>query len=108
MKLIKKAPYDESMTNEEVKDEIFRLIFCEQKKIVATAITRAMTQKEEKSKLLSKNKVATFEEDFLQPEKGLVTIESLEEIREAQRKDPYIAKLGMNPEWPLTLNALKV
>uniref|UniRef100_A0A915JSW8 Uncharacterized protein n=1 Tax=Romanomermis culicivorax TaxID=13658 RepID=A0A915JSW8_ROMCU len=52
-----------------------------------------MTQKEEKSKLLSQKKVPTFEEDFQQPEKRLVTIESLEQIREAQRKDPYIAKL---------------
>uniref|UniRef100_A0A915KGU8 Uncharacterized protein n=1 Tax=Romanomermis culicivorax TaxID=13658 RepID=A0A915KGU8_ROMCU len=52
-----------------------------------------MTQKEERSKLVSQNKVPTFQEDFQQPEKRLVTIETPEEIREAQRKDPYIAKL---------------
>uniref|UniRef100_A0A915JVV7 Uncharacterized protein n=1 Tax=Romanomermis culicivorax TaxID=13658 RepID=A0A915JVV7_ROMCU len=60
------------MSNEEVTDEIFRPTFREQKKTVAAAITRSMTQKEEKSKLLSQNKVPTFEEDFQQPEKWLI------------------------------------
>uniref|UniRef100_A0A915JQF9 BESS domain-containing protein n=1 Tax=Romanomermis culicivorax TaxID=13658 RepID=A0A915JQF9_ROMCU len=76
-----------------VKDQSTKPTFGEQKKTVAAAITRSMMQKEERSKSFSQNKVPTFEDDFQQPEKRLLTIEMPEEIREAQRKDPYILKL---------------
>uniref|UniRef100_A0A915KC93 Uncharacterized protein n=1 Tax=Romanomermis culicivorax TaxID=13658 RepID=A0A915KC93_ROMCU len=58
-----------SMSNEEATNEIFRPAFREQKKTIV-AITRSMRQKEEKSKLLSQDKLPTFEEDFQQPKNG--------------------------------------
>uniref|UniRef100_A0A915JQA6 Vitellogenin n=1 Tax=Romanomermis culicivorax TaxID=13658 RepID=A0A915JQA6_ROMCU len=43
------------------------------------------------NQLIAENKVPMFEEDFQQPKKQLVTIESPDEMPEAPRKDPYIA-----------------
>uniref|UniRef100_A0A915KJ54 Uncharacterized protein n=1 Tax=Romanomermis culicivorax TaxID=13658 RepID=A0A915KJ54_ROMCU len=44
------------------------------------------------NQLIAEDKVPMLEEDFQQPKKRLVTLETPEEIREAQRKDLYIAK----------------
>uniref|UniRef100_A0A915IBK8 Uncharacterized protein n=1 Tax=Romanomermis culicivorax TaxID=13658 RepID=A0A915IBK8_ROMCU len=42
---------------------------------------------------INMHKLPMFEEDFQQPEKRLVMLETPKEIREAQKNDPYIAKL---------------
>uniref|UniRef100_A0A915HUC8 Uncharacterized protein n=1 Tax=Romanomermis culicivorax TaxID=13658 RepID=A0A915HUC8_ROMCU len=77
----------------EAVKEIFRPTFDEQQKTVVVVMI-LMTQKEDENcKLPSQDKLLMLEEDFQQPEKHLIIIETPVEIREAQRNDVYIAKL---------------